>query len=267
MAWSPSYNSFALTPANGINIPDFSDHGPTATSMQKKVAGGGVAQNASLEGRRIRLDLQIAAATAGALETLIDDLLEELHREDSAILQLNSSRVIDAWCKPGPVKPKKDSGGLRADMKVEFITEDSRWRSASAATSTLLNSTGSPLTATINYTGVGATKIALEVENIGVTDYPGQTFTIKNLTTGKEIRIFKLDLGGGDSYHLDTDGQSYFESPVSADSGAPVRIDSVLFDLENGNNDIEITHNFGASSDINFKLAYFGRWSHCGAYA
>jgi hypothetical protein len=262
MAWSPSYNGFALTKANGIALTDWSDSGPVKVSMADLLIGGSAPSSLAIVGRVIEAKLMLSAATTGAFEALLSDLLTELHQTSANSLKLDSTREIAAYSLPGKFKPTSGGGGVSGEIAVKWVSEDPYWSGTSAAT--VSSALTSPTALNITNSGDAPAAINFQVENTSGGDFTGVTATVKNTTTGEEFRIHDFDIDAGDTLRLDEDGQIYFDDPIGAGSKTPVRVDGKIFALAAGANAVTVTHGMGTSGT--WTIAAFPRHHYHGAF-
>lgn len=262
MAWSPTYNGFALDKTNGIALVDWSDSGPVKVSMTDLLLGGSAPSSLAIVGRVIEAKLKLSSATTGAFETLLSDLLTELHQTSANSLKLDSTREIAAYSLPGKFKATEGGGGVSGEISVKWVSEDAYWSATSSVT--VSSALTSPTALNITNTGDAPTAINFQVENTSGGDLTGITATVRNTTTGEEFRVHDFDIDAGDTLRLDEDGQVYFDDPVGAGSKTPVRVDGKIFDLAAGANAVTVTHTMGTSGT--WAIAAFPRHHYHGAF-
>lgn len=261
MAWSPSFDGYDLTATNGVSMVNWSDHGPGKASMVDLLTGGSEARKTSLMGRSITAELQVKGTSQAQLQTRMESLLAVLHQPGFAYLRLDGAREIHAFAQPGKVSPVKGADGIVAKVPVKWVAKDPYWRGITVVSDT--DSTATTATLGLTNAGGAPSPFNFQLENVGLSDVAGQTLTVRNTTTGKEFRIYKVDVDAGDVLRIDEDGQVYFEPPIGATSRTPIRIDGAVFDIEPGANTIEITHGMGTDSE--FTGFCFSRFHYHGA--
>lgn len=256
MAWAPTFDGLALDDSNGISWPEWKDHGPVKLEMDGALAGGREITSIHLEGRRITAKLALAASTTGAFDTRLSALLAVLQRLTPGVLSLAAGREIEAYCLPGAVSPGRGSR-QNCTIAVEFHAKEPYWRATTQSSAATVNSATTVSVAPTN-SGDAPAVPDLEIENTGGLTHTDVTCTIRNATTGYELRLFRFSLEPGKLLHVKADGQVYIQAPSGANSKSPTRLDGHHFDLAPGANSVEFEHNLGTASDVAFRV----KWRH-----
>lgn len=265
MSWSPSYDGYALTSANGIAIPKWSVTPASEVKTDDLLEEGSIFDEARLSGLSGQMTFHVSGTTTTNLRDRVSALLAKLRRRDLALLKLDSTREVPALGKVGELAPPKGGEGLQAIFTWKWMALEPYWRATSESSDSEVNSSAAP-TISLQNAGDAHAWPRWEIENTGVTDYIGITVTIRNGTSGEEFRLVKLDLAAGDTLYVSEAGEVYLNSGASANSRAPLRVDGQAFSIPGGNvaQTITFEHLFGTASDITFTGAFRARYQHLG---
>jgi len=264
MSLAPQWNGFALDSTTGIVVEKFSDQAKSKGKFDVLLAGGSSVASNSLDGRKVKLSGTISAGTSATLENRMDLFFEALHVDTLGILRVNDDRYLDCYASLDKLLVTKGGAGLRAEWAASFTSTSPFYRDQNQTTTTATN-TVDPVVMSIVTQSRAPTLPTIEIVNASGSDFTGNQITITNSTTGKQFRLFKLDLADGDTYIFEGDsGRSYFSGTPSTNSNVPKRIDGRVWDLTNGSNSISISHGYGTGGGITFKVKHYNRHHHAG---
>ena len=243
---SSSFRGFALDETNKISWSGVSESPANEGKRSPKLGDGHAFERSSRGGLIVDLELHIGGDDIPAFQSNLQGLAEVLRDPSEGYLILDTYRLA---CRPRPGKlkylPPDDS--IHASWPCRFESPNPFWEQtpSAIASKTLTNNAVSQESFTITYDADLAPSYPIfEIESLKASLVTGYEITLRNDSTGEEVRLLDFDLGQNDVLTVDPyTEQVYVSTQTTGNAVAPRRVDGVFWPLTGASITCIVKHN------------------------